>query len=143
MLHSKKNYLMILTLILVASGCGWFKVTGAKEVKLRFEILKEAPAEAKNPKKGSVVTVHYTGWLNDGKDGKGQKFDSSHDRNQPFQFVLGVGQVIKGWDEGVAGMKVGEIRRLYIPASLAYGSRSAGAIIKANSDLIFDVELLG
>jgi len=92
--------------------------------------------------KGKSVQVHYTGWLDDkGKPGK--KFDSSVDRGKPFEFALGAGRVIKGWDEGVAGMKVGGKRRLLIPANLGYGARGAGAAIPPNSKLIFDVELLG
>lgn len=91
---------------------------------------------------GKMVQVHYTGWLN--QDGtKGKKFDSSVDRGQPFVFTLGAGRVIKGWDEGVAGMKIGEKRTLYIPSDLGYGTRGAGAAIPPNADLIFDVELLG
>jgi peptidylprolyl isomerase len=90
------------------------------------------------PTKGKKVKVHYTGRLTDGK-----KFDSSVDRGQPFEFVIGVGQVIKGWDEGVAGMKVGGKRQLIIPAGLGYGARGAGSAIPANAELIFDVELLG
>ena len=107
---------------------------------LQYEILHEAPADAKSPQKGKPVTVHYTGWLNDG-DKPGKKFDSSVDRGDKFEFVIGVGQVIKGWDEGVMGMKVGEKRRLYIPANLGYGARGAGAAIPPHADLIFDVEL--
>lgn len=98
-------------------------------------------SSATTPKTGSTVTVHYTGWLNNAGQ-KGAQFDSSHNRNKPFSFILGVGQVIKGWDEGVASMKVGETRRLYIPANLGYGARGAGSIIPPNADLIFDVELL-
>jgi len=92
--------------------------------------------------KGSTVEVHYTGWLNE-NDGKGNKFDSSLDRGQAFAFPLGAGRVIKGWDEGVAGMKVGGKRTLYIPANLGYGSRGAGRVIPPDASLIFDVELLG
>lgn len=91
---------------------------------------------------GKNVSVHYTGWLDEGGK-KGQKFDSSVDHGSPFQFPLGAGRVIKGWDEGVAGMKVGGKRTLYIPAKLGYGDRGAPPVIPPNAGLIFDVELLG
>jgi FKBP-type peptidyl-prolyl cis-trans isomerase len=100
-----------------------------------WELKKGAGAVAKA---GDAVHVHYTGWLTDGK-----KFDSSVDRGSPFDFKLGAGMVIRGWDEGVAGMKVGGKRQLHIPAELGYGARGAGNAIPPNAELIFDVELLG
>lgn len=91
---------------------------------------------------GQEVSVHYTGWLYD--DGQaGAKFDSSKDRGQPFEFSLGAGMVIRGWDEGVAGMQVGGTRRLVIPAALGYGARGAGGVIPPNATLLFEVDLLG
>ena len=106
---------------------------------LQYQILM--PGTGAQPRVGQKVTVHYTGWL-DNNGQPGSKFDSSVDRGTPFSFVVGVGQVIKGWDEGVAMMHVGEKRRLTIPASLGYGSRGAGGVIPGNATLIFDVELI-
>jgi FKBP-type peptidyl-prolyl cis-trans isomerase len=93
---------------------------------------------------GKTVTVHYTGWLYDPKtaDHHGTKFDSSKDHGEPFSFKLGAGQVIRGWDQGVAGMKVGGTRTLVIPSELGYGARGAGGAIPPNATLVFDVELL-
>jgi len=136
-------------------GCKWLNsssseqqggktsmTTSAAKLKsdsgLEWEVLQEGSGTT--PETGKTVTVHYTGWLNEAGE-PGKKFDSSVDRGQKFSFRIGVGMVIAGWDEGVMGMKIGEKRRLYLPADLGYGSRGAGASIPPNSALIFDVEL--
>ncbi|MFN6560400.1 MAG: FKBP-type peptidyl-prolyl cis-trans isomerase [Nostoc sp. ChiSLP01] len=103
---------------------------------LKYVELKEGTGAT--PERGQTVEVHYTGTLQDGT-----KFDSSRDRGQPFKFKIGVGQVIKGWDEGLSTMKVGGRRNLIIPPELGYGSRGAGGVIPPNATLLFDVELLG
>ena len=107
----------------------------------KIEVKQGTGAEATN---GKPVLVHYTGWLYDpaAPEGKGAKFDSSRDRGAPFGFPLGSGRVIKGWDQGVVGMKVGGQRRLIIPPQLAYGERGAGGVIPPNATLMFDVELV-
>lgn len=134
----KSGLLILLTLFITAcSKSGPTKVSGPGTTTASglqyWDIVTGSGATAAP---GKQVSVHYTGWLTDGT-----KFDSSVDRNQPFDFTLGVGQVIKGWDEGVAGMKAGGKRQLRIPPGLAYGSRARDPI-PANSTLIFDVELL-
>jgi FKBP-type peptidyl-prolyl cis-trans isomerase len=102
---------------------------------LQYEDVQEGTGAA--AKSGDTVDVHYTGWLTNGK-----KFDSSVDRGRPFSFRLGAGQVIKGWDEGVAGMKPGGKRKLTIPSALGYGQRGAGNLIPPGADLVFEVELI-
>ncbi|MFM2290158.1 MAG: hypothetical protein RL684_3301 [Pseudomonadota bacterium] len=103
------------------------------------------PGNGATARPGNNVTVHYTGWLFDASapQGRGRKFDSSRDRNDPFQFALGAGQVIGGWDEGVQGMQVGGTRMLTIPPELGYGIRGAGGVIPPNATLVFEVQLLG
>ncbi len=107
-------------------------------LKYKDEVVGTGP----EPKSGQQVTVHYTGWL-DQNGQQGKKFDSSRDRGQPFSFKIGAGQVIRGWDEGVASMKAGGRRTLVIPPELGYGARGAGGVIPPGATLIFDVELIG
>jgi FKBP-type peptidyl-prolyl cis-trans isomerase len=142
------RYVLWITCALVsvpAFGCGEAmtmseKASSGREVTtasgLRY--VDQAVGTGDMAVAGKTVTVHYTGWLENGR-----KFDSSVDRGKPFSFPLGAGQVIKGWDEGVAGMKVGGKRKLTIPSNLGYGTRGAGGVIPPNATLIFDVELLG
>jgi peptidylprolyl isomerase len=110
------------------------EVTTPSGLKYTDEVVGNGPS----PRNGQTVVVHYTGWLTNGT-----KFDSSLDRGQPFTFPLGQGQVIKGWDEGVASMKVGGKRKLVIPPDLGYGNRGAGGVIPPNATLVFEVQLLG
>ncbi|HEX8088609.1 MAG TPA: FKBP-type peptidyl-prolyl cis-trans isomerase [Blastocatellia bacterium] len=111
---------------------------GAVTTASGLKYIDEVVGAGESPQPGQMVTVHYTGTLEDGT-----KFDSSRDRGEPFTFQIGVGRVIRGWDEGVMSMKVGGKRRLIIPAALGYGARGAGNAIPPNATLIFEVELLG
>jgi FKBP-type peptidyl-prolyl cis-trans isomerase len=126
---------------ILAAGCGGSTETPTVAELIRQDVRTGSGAEAQS---GRVVTVHYTGWLYDASrsDNKGAKFDSSRDRNEPFSFSLGAGEVIQGWDQGVAGMKVGGQRTLTIPPHMGYGARGAGGVIPPNATLLFDVELL-
>lgn len=146
---SRRNLLGTLALAAGATLIGLSSASAAdpKEKKmtttesgLQYRDIKEGTGA--QPKKGDTVIVHYTGWLwENGK--KGEKFDSSVDRGQKFDFPIGRGRVIKGWDEGVATMKIGGKRELIIPPDLAYGSRGAGGVIPPNATLMFEVELFG
>ena len=107
-----------------------------------LQIIDSKEGTGASPKPGQTCVMHYTGWLYENGQ-KGKKFDSSVDRGEPFEFPIGAGRVIKGWDEGVATMKVGGKRTLIIPPALGYGARGAGGVIPPNATLIFDVELLG
>lgn len=131
----KKILIIIIALFTAYSFLYSQSDTVTTESGLKYIIVKEG--KGKKAEVGKAVEVHYTGWLTDGK-----KFDSSRDRGEPIEFTLGEGQVIKGWDEGIALMRVGGKMRLIIPPELAYGSRAVGDIIPANSTLIFDVELM-
>jgi len=121
-----------------------FAQTGTKPMTTPsgLQITDITPGTGASPKQGQTAVVHYTGWLYE-NGAKGRKFDSSVDRGQPFEFPVGAGRVIRGWDEGVATMKVGGKRTLVIPPELGYGARGAGGVIPPNATLVFDVELLG
>ena len=126
---------IIAILVITSSYFLYKQATNNMEQELKIEVLKEGTGEP--TKQGDKITVHYTGWLEDGT-----KFDSSVDRGPAFIFTLGVGQVIQGWDEGMIGAKVGEKRKLTIPSALAYGESGMGSIIPPNSILIFEVEVI-
>jgi peptidylprolyl isomerase len=147
-LHRGAAATSLAALALVIAAAASFLATGtafsAEPVTTAsgLKIIDTAVGSGAQAKPGSTVSVHYTGWLDKG-GAKGAKFDSSVDRGEPFEFPLGGGQVIAGWDEGVAGMKVGGKRTLIIPPQLGYGEAGAGSAIPPNATLIFDVELLG
>jgi FKBP-type peptidyl-prolyl cis-trans isomerase FkpA len=109
-----------------------------------LQIIERSQGDGDEAVEGKSIVVHYSGWLYDesAEDNKGEKFDSSVDRNDPFSFILGAGQVIRGWDQGYAGMKVGGKRTLIIPPDMGYGASGAGNVIPPNATLVFDVELL-
>ena len=143
-MRKRESMLPLVGLVLILAGLPAMAAPAPepapKTVKLdsglKYQDLKVGTGDA--AKKDDTVTVHYTGWLAKG----GKKFDSSKDRNTPFSFELGAGKVIKGWDEGVAGMKVGGKRKLMIPAKLGYGVRGAGDAIPPDADLEFEVEMI-
>ncbi len=151
-MKTPKQLLALLTIALTLTACGRSQLSAADAAVVaasaavttlvRTDTQIGTGAEAIE---GKQVMVHYTGWLFDPKAEKshGKKFDSSVDRSQPFVFTLGAGQVIKGWDAGVAGMKVGGKRTLTIPGNMAYGGQGAGNDIPPDAALVFDVELLG
>ena len=143
--------LFVTIILLLSFGSTWAiditleKILKEENKMTEFTKIDNQLGEGREAEKGLTITVHYSGWIYDENkdDKKGNKFDSSKDRNEPFTFVLGVGQVIKGWDDGFAGMKIGGTRTIIIPSEMGYGSRGAGSVIPPNADLIFDVELLG
>jgi FKBP-type peptidyl-prolyl cis-trans isomerase len=140
-----KPWMTILAILLAVSLAGAGQATkpgGAMDEKVvttpsGLRYVDQVVGSGAEAQKGQTVVVHYTGWLTNGT-----KFDSSVDRGQPFSFALGAGRVIKGWDEGVAGMKVGGKRKLMIPPQLGYGERGAGGVIPPNAELVFEVQLI-
>lgn len=142
MTHRLLRHVALLSVLLFAACGGPPPYTGGDVAELqRIDVTVGEGAPAAS---GDTVTVHYTGWLYDqnAPDKRGAQFDSSHDRSQPFVFELGAGRVIRGWDEGVAGMRPGGTRELHIPAWLGYGENGAGGVIPPGASLVFDVELL-
>jgi FKBP-type peptidyl-prolyl cis-trans isomerase len=138
---------LVVVMALLAGACGGRTESGAQMADSGIDELVKTDVkqgEGNEAVAGRQVTVHYTGWLYDAAkpDHKGKKFDSSRDRNEPFSFRLGGGQVIRGWDDGVAGMRVGGQRTLTIPPAMGYGAQGAGGVIPGNATLLFDVELL-
>ena len=142
-----KNILILITMLSCTSLSYAIELVNEEKSKMQDKGITELiitdnkVGDGREAEKGLTVTVHYTGWLYENGE-KTTKFDSSVDRREPFSFVLGVGQVIKGWDSGFNGMQVGGSRTIIIPSSMGYGSRGAGDVIPPNSDLIFEVELV-
>ncbi len=141
----KALYSILLVSLLALAACGTPPPDPADAARGAELVVAETPGNGDEASPGSRVAVHYTGWLYDAEapDHKGKKFDSSVDRGRPFSFILGAGQVIEGWDLGVAGMRVGGERTLVIPSDLAYGGAGAGDAIPPNATLVFDVKLIG
>jgi FKBP-type peptidyl-prolyl cis-trans isomerase len=141
-----KTLIFLVLTAALAAGCGGTESETMAGQSNITELVRTdvRPGTGTEAAAGQRVTVHYTGWLYEESAGdkKGTKFDSSRDRNEPFTFRLGAGEVIRGWDEGVAGMKVGGQRTLTIPPGMGYGARGAGGVIPPNATLVFDVELL-
>ena len=135
---TRRNFLVVLSM------CAASSAVSAQVLDKGLKMVDHKIGTGAEAVSGKGVTVHYTGWLFDAAapDTKGKKFDSSRDRGDPFKFRLGGGQVIAGWDQGVAGMKIGGQRTLVIPPELGYGARGAGGVIPPNATLVFDVELL-
>jgi peptidylprolyl isomerase len=142
----------VVALILMAAAAGTFAAAPTTSAMAQtagktmttpsgLQIIDTVVGTGASPKRGQICVMHYTGWLYE-NGAKGKKFDSSVDRNEPFEFPIGTGRVIRGWDEGVATMKVGGKRTLIIPPALGYGASGAGGVIPPNATLIFDVELL-
>ena len=143
------NILLASVFALSLNACQAESTTSTQEktamtASTELQKIDTLPGTGREAEPGFNVSVHYTGWLYDAaaEGFKGKKFDSSVDRKQPFDFALGAGQVIQGWDEGFAGMKIGGKRTLIIPPEMGYGARGAGGVIPPNATLIFDVELL-
>jgi FKBP-type peptidyl-prolyl cis-trans isomerase FkpA len=145
--HARRRCAALLGALVLLAGCGGGTGNGGSMGQsnvTELMIEDDRVGGGNEAQAGREVTVHYTGWLYDASrpDNKGTQFDSSRDRNEPFSFGLGEGQVIPGWDQGVAGMRVGGQRTLTIPPHLGYGARGAGGVIPPNATLVFDVELL-